>query len=56
MMWLVGIIGAAVFFGLLAAIPRELVKDLHKGLVDAGIEHWPVGRVEAAEQPGVRLT
>ena len=42
--------------GLLAAIPRELVKDLHKGLVDAGIEHWPVGRVEAAEQPGVRLT
>ena len=41
--------------GLLAAIPRELVKDLHRDLVDSGIEHWPVGRVEAATQPGVRL-
>jgi selenide,water dikinase len=42
--------------GLLAAIPRDAVKDLHKALVDAGLEHWPVGRVEAADQPGVRLT
>jgi selenide,water dikinase len=42
--------------GLLAAIPRELVKDLHKALIDAGIEHWPVGRVEASDLPGVRLT
>ena len=33
--------------GLLAAIPREAVRDLHKDLIDAGIEHWPVGRVEA---------
>jgi selenide,water dikinase len=42
--------------GLLAAIPREAVKGLHKDLVDAGLEHWPVGRVDAAETPGVRLT
>jgi selenide,water dikinase len=41
--------------GLLAAIPREAVKDLHKALVDSGLEHWPVGRVEASDQPGVRL-
>jgi selenide,water dikinase len=33
--------------GLLAALPRALVKDLHKDLVDGGIVHWPVGRVEA---------
>jgi len=31
--------------GLLAAIPREAVKGLHKDLVDSGLEHWPVGRV-----------
>jgi len=42
--------------GLLAAIPRDAVKDLHKALVDSGLEHWPVGRVEASDQPGVRLT
>jgi selenide,water dikinase len=42
--------------GLLAAIPRAEVKELHKDLVDAGIDHWPVGRVEASDQPGVRLT
>ena len=42
--------------GLLAAIPRDAEKDLHKALVDAGLEHWPVGRVEASDQPGVRLT
>jgi selenide,water dikinase len=42
--------------GLLAAIPRALLKDLHKDLVDAGVIHWPVGRVEAADTAGVRLT
>ena len=42
--------------GLLAAIPRDAVKDLHKALIDAGLEHWPVGHVESSDQPGVRLT
>jgi selenide,water dikinase len=42
--------------GLLAAIPRALLRDLHRDLVDAGVEHWPVGHVEAAERPGVQLT
>ncbi|HTK44780.1 MAG TPA: selenide, water dikinase SelD [Patescibacteria group bacterium] len=42
--------------GLLAAIPRDALKDLHKALVDAGLEHWAVGRVEASDRPGVRLT
>ena len=42
--------------GLLAAIPRDAVKDLHQALGDAGLEHWAVGRVEASDQPGVRLT
>ena len=32
--------------GLLAAIPRETVEGLQRDLADAGIEHWPVGRVE----------
>jgi selenide,water dikinase len=41
--------------GLLAAIPREAVKDLHKDLVDSGLEHWPVGRVQASTEPGVSL-
>ncbi len=41
--------------GLLAAIPRAILKDVHKALIDAGVEHWPVGRVEAAETPSVRL-
>jgi selenide, water dikinase len=41
--------------GLLAAIPREAVKDLHRALIDAGVEHWPIGRVEASDHPGVRL-
>jgi selenide, water dikinase len=41
--------------GLLAAIPSEAVKDLHRDLVDSGLQHWAVGRVEEAEQPGVRL-
>ena len=41
--------------GLLAAIPREMVKDLHRDLESAGITHWPVGRVEATTTPGVTL-
>ena len=41
--------------GLLAAIPRDAVKDLHRDLVESGLEHWPVGRVESSDQPGVRL-
>ncbi len=42
--------------GLLAAIPRDTVKALHKDLVESGIEHWAVGRVEAAPSAAVRLT
>jgi selenide,water dikinase len=42
--------------GLLAAISRAAVKDVHKDLVDAGLEHWAVGRVEASTEPAVRLT
>ena len=41
--------------GLLAAIPREALKALHKDLVDAGLQHWAIGRVEAADAPGVAL-
>ena len=41
--------------GLLAAIPRDLVKAVRKGLSDAGVEHWPIGRVQAADVPGVAL-
>jgi selenide,water dikinase len=41
--------------GLLAAIPRSAVKDLHRALEDAGLRHWPVGRVEASDAPGVTL-
>ena len=42
--------------GLLAAIPAATVKALHADLVNAGLEHWPVGRVEASSEPRVRLT
>lgn len=42
--------------GLLAAIPPELVKAVREDLVASGLEHWPVGRVEASAQPGVKLT
>jgi selenide,water dikinase len=41
--------------GLLAAIPRGTVKALHPALIAAGVEHWAVGRVEAAPKPSVRL-
>ncbi|HYK95591.1 MAG TPA: selenide, water dikinase SelD [Candidatus Dormibacteraeota bacterium] len=42
--------------GLLAAIPRTTVKDLHRALEDAGVLHWAVGRVEAAESAEVHLS
>jgi selenide, water dikinase len=42
--------------GLLAAIPPESVKALHRDLIGAGLEHWAVGRVEASDQPRVSLT
>ncbi len=42
--------------GLLAAIPRAAVKDLQRELESAGIRHWAIGRVEAADTPGVALT
>ncbi len=41
--------------GLLAAIPRVAVKDLHRALEDAGVRHWAVGRVEASESAEVHL-
>jgi selenide,water dikinase len=41
--------------GLLAAIPRSAVKDLHRALEAAGVRHWAVGHVEAASAPEVRL-
>lgn len=41
--------------GLLAAIPQDAVNDVHKALIDAGVDHWPVGRVEASVTPAVRL-
>jgi selenide, water dikinase len=41
--------------GLLAAVPPAAVKALHANLIDAGIEHWGIGRVESGE-PSVRLT
>ncbi|HEX8025983.1 MAG TPA: selenide, water dikinase SelD, partial [Candidatus Limnocylindrales bacterium] len=37
--------------GLLAAIPREALKDLHADLESAGLRHWAVGRVEASPEP-----
>ena len=42
--------------GLLAAIPRAAVKELHRDLETAGIRHWAVGHVEAATSPGVTLS
>jgi selenide,water dikinase len=41
--------------GLLAAIPPDALEDVGKALIDAGLEHWHVGRVEASDHPGVRL-
>jgi len=42
--------------GLLAAVPRVAVKELHRDLEAAGVRHWAVGRVEAASGPAVQLT
>jgi selenide,water dikinase len=42
--------------GLLAAIPRSAVKDLHRDLEAAGIRHWAVGHVEEAQTAGVTLS
>jgi selenide,water dikinase len=41
--------------GLLAAIPRALVRDVHRDLVGAGLDEWAVGRVEASGAPRVLL-
>ena len=41
--------------GMLAAIPRSALKHLHRDLEAAGVRHWAVGHVEAAESPEVRL-
>jgi selenide, water dikinase len=41
--------------GLLAAVPRSAVRDLHGALEAAGVRHWAVGHVEAAESPEVHL-
>jgi selenide,water dikinase len=41
--------------GLLAAVPRASIKSLHQAFLDAGLDHWPVGRVEAGPA-GVALT
>jgi selenide,water dikinase len=42
--------------GLLAAIPPNAVKALHRDLEAAGVRHWAVGRVESAPEPAVQLT
>jgi selenide,water dikinase len=42
--------------GLLAAIPADGIGAVRRGLDAAGVEHWVVGRVEAAATtPGVAL-
>jgi len=41
--------------GLLAAIPPALLADVEEALATAGVPSWRVGRVEAAEEPGVKL-
>lgn len=42
--------------GLLAAIPHGAATDIREALGDSGVDHWPVGYVDASEQPAVRLT
>jgi selenide,water dikinase len=42
--------------GLLAAIPRAAVNDVHRALEDAGVRHWAVGHVEASDSPELHLT
>lgn len=41
--------------GLLAAIPSGRVRDLEAALDRAEVQHWRVGRVEPANQPGVAI-
>ena len=41
--------------GLLAAIPPDCLADVEVALAAAGVPSWRVGRVEAAEEPGVTL-
>jgi selenide,water dikinase len=42
--------------GLLAAIPNSAADEIRRALDDAGVGHWTVGHVEAADSPGVLLT
>jgi selenide,water dikinase len=42
--------------GLLAAIPNSGADDVRRALDDAGVGHWTVGHVEAADSPGVLVT
>jgi len=41
--------------GLLAAVPERDVAAVDAALAEAGVQHWWIGRVEGAAEPGVRL-
>ena len=41
--------------GLLAAVPRDLVARVERGLAAAGIPAWWIGRVDVAEAPSLTL-
>ncbi len=41
--------------GLLAAVPPDAVRAVQEGLGAAAVSSWRVGRVEAADEPGVAL-
>ncbi|MBA2718398.1 MAG: selenide, water dikinase SelD [Chloroflexi bacterium] len=41
--------------GLLAAIAPDRLASVRADLIERAVEHWIVGRVEDADQPGVRL-
>ncbi len=41
--------------GLLAAVPQRRLGEVGAALDRVGVPHWRVGRVEAAEQPGLSL-
>ena len=41
--------------GLLAAIPADRLAAVEADLHSAGVESWRVGRVKAADGPGVEL-
>ena len=38
--------------GLLASVPLDHLRGVRAGLVDAGVEHWIVGRVDAVDRSG----